>query len=172
MNQHDHPVWFVFPSWGEKPLPETGVFPVVNWDYRPFEGRQFAGEGGAAVEISMYGGSGFKAFHLPAKGRLELDGYSIKAWKDIDSIIVLEARELKVNGKAHLEKWLPYNPTCGEKVKVGSQVLRVDWKNLDWDESKNRSRDDYPKEKVNQVKAEVIRSWPIRLQPIVEKKTP
>ena len=37
VNQQDKPVWFVLPSWGDKPLPEKGVFPGNNKD-QPFGG--------------------------------------------------------------------------------------------------------------------------------------
>jgi hypothetical protein len=169
VNKQDKPVWFVLPYWGDKPLPEKGAFPNKNWKDQPFGGKQFDGEGGSVVEVFMYGGDGFKAFRLPAKGKLELDGYTIEASKNIEEIVVLEARDLKVNGKTPLEKWLPYAMTSGEKVKVGRQELNIDWKNLDWDAKKLGSRDDYPKEKVEEVKAEGIRSWTVKFQQKPEK---
>lgn len=172
VNQQDKPVWFVLPYSGDKPLPEKGIFSSKNWDRKPFGGKGFEGEGGSAVEVSMYGGDGFKAFRLPANGRLELDGYTIDAWKDIDGVWVMEARELKVNGKTPLEKWLPYATTSSEKVKVGSKQLNWDWKNLDWDAKKSASRDDYPKEQVEEVKAEEFRSWTVKFQKKAEKKAP
>jgi hypothetical protein len=172
VNQHDKPVWFVLPYWGDEPLPEKGVFPNKDLkEQQPFEGDQFDGEGGSAVEVLMLGG--FKAFRLPAKGQLELDGYTIEAWKDIEEIVVIEARELKVNGKTPLEKWLPYGTTSGEKVKVvGSETVNNAWKSLDWDDKRLGSREDYPKEKVEEVKAEGFRSWTVRLQKKAEKKSP
>ncbi|HLW63855.1 MAG TPA: hypothetical protein VKS79_00960 [Gemmataceae bacterium] len=172
MNQQDKPVWLVLPYWGDKPLPEKGVFPNKNWKDQPFGGKKFDGVGGSAVEVLMYGGDGFKAFRLPAKGKLELDGYTIEADRDIAPIVVIEAQELKVNGKTPLEKWLPYATTSGEKVKVGEHELNTDWKNLDWDPKRFRSRDDYPKEKVEEVKAEGIRCWTVKFQQKAEKKAP
>ena len=171
VNEKDKPEWLILPYWGDEPLPEKGVFPNKDGNEQPFGGRGFTGKGGSAVEVVMYGGKGFKAFRLPAKGTLELDGYNIDAWKDIDEIVVIEARELKVNGKTPLEKWLPYAVTSGEKVKVGRQQ-NIDWKNLDCDEKTYKSRDDYPKEKVEEVKAEGIRSWTIKFQKKAEKKGP
>ena len=120
VNRQDRPVWFILPYWGDKPLAANGVFPNKDRKEQPFGGERFAGEGGSAVEILMYGGAGFKAFRLPAKGQLELGGYHIDAEKDIREIVVMEARELKVNGKTPLEKWLPYATTSGEKVKLGN----------------------------------------------------
>jgi hypothetical protein len=171
VNRQDEPVWLVLPYWGDKPLPEKGVFPANTKD-QPFGGKQFKGEGGLAVEVEMYGGDGFKAFRLPAKGRLELAGYEIDADTDISEIVVLEARELKVNGKTPLENWLPYRTTSGEKVKVAERALRIDWKNLDWDDKKLAGRDDYPKEKVEDVKAEGFRHWTVKFNKKDEKKAP
>jgi len=41
VNPQDKPVWFVLPYWGDKPLPEKGVFPNKNWKDQPFGGKQF-----------------------------------------------------------------------------------------------------------------------------------
>ena len=133
---------------------------------------QFKGEGGLAVQVELYSGHGFKAFRLPAKGRLELVGYEIDADTEISEIVVLEARELKVNGKTPLEDWLPYKTTSGEKVKVAKQELLIDWKNLNWDANKSASRDDYPKEKVEDVKAEGFRRWTVKFNKKDEKNAP
>jgi hypothetical protein len=172
VNQQDNPVWFVLPYWGDKALPEKGVFPNKDWKDQAFGGRQFDGEGGSAIEVRMYGGDGFKAFRLPAQARVELDGYTIDASKDIDEIVVMEARELKVNGKTPLERWLPYGTTSAEKVKVARQALTIEFKNLDWDQKKHEKRDDYPKEKVEEVKAEGFRCSTVRFQQKDEKKVP
>src|SRR5262245_29390567 len=75
VNRRDRAVWLVLPYWGDKPLPKNGVFPNTDRMAQPFGGRQFAGEGGSAVEVRMYGGNGFKALHLPPQGQLDLDGY-------------------------------------------------------------------------------------------------
>ena len=120
----------------------------------------------------MYGGDGFKTFRVPAKGQLELEDYTIDASRDIEEIVAIEARELKVNGKTPLEKWLPYGTTSGKKVKVGSQALNINWKNLDWDAKRLGSRDDYPKEKVEEVKAGGFRRWTVKFQQKGEKKAP
>jgi hypothetical protein len=153
-------------------LPKTGVFPNKNWDGQPFGGKRCDDEGGSAVEIRMYGGNGFKAFHVPVKGQLELDGYQIETLKDVKEVTVFEARQLKVNGKTPLDKWLPYKSTSSKKVKVASIALNTEWKNLDWDAENLRERDDYPKEKVEVVKAEGLRRWIIRLQQKEHKEAP
>ena len=162
-NRNDKPVWFVLPYWGDKAIPEKGVFPNKNWNGPPFEGHEYQGDGGSAFEVYMFGGNGFKAFRLPAKGRIELDRYTVEAWQEIKEIVVLEATDLKVNGKTPLEKWLPYGITSGDKVKVKAEAF-LSSKYLDWDAEKSRKRDDYPKEKVDDVKAEGITSWTVKFQ--------
>jgi hypothetical protein len=161
LNQHDRPIWFVLPYSGDKPLPENGTFPNENWKEQPFGGQQFEGKGGSAIEVCMYGGGGFTTFRLPAKGRLELDGYEIDGSKDISEIVVLEAEELKVNGKTPLERWLPYDTMCGEMVEVNERA-QINWRNLDWNAEKLGSRQDYPKETVEIVQANGTHRWVVR----------
>ena len=65
-----------------------------------------------------------------------LDNYEFNAVRRMDfkKIEALEARELKVNGKIPLEKWLPYETMCGDKEPVdpiGSSL------NLDWDKKRH-----------------------------------
>jgi hypothetical protein len=163
-NPEDHPVWFVLPYWGDRPLPEDGVFPNQTGTGQPFGGKGYAGQGGPAVEVEMYGGAGFHAYRLPAKGRVVLDGYGVEAWKDVKEVVVLECRRLEVNGKTPLEKWLPYDTLSGANVTVGPRMVSADWTNLDWDAKKFRTRDDYPKEKAEQVKADCVRRWTIKVQ--------
>lgn len=171
-NQHDVPVWFILPYWGDDSLPKNGIFLNESGKVQPFGGKGFEGDTGRVVEVAMHGGKGFKAFQLPPKGQIEIDGYRIGAWKDIDGIVVLESRELKVNGMRPLEKWLPYGMTSNEKVKVGSQQANIDWTNLDWDAKKAASRTDYPNEEVKQVTAEGIRALKISFRQHGEKGTP
>ena len=164
VNQHDWPVWFVLPYYGDMPLPENGVFTNVGWKDQPFEGRKFEGEGGSVIQVTMFGGKGFKALRLPAKGQLDLDGYRIEAWKEINEIMVLEARELTVNGKIPLDKWLPYDTMSGEKVTVCDEAIIFQFKILHGEAKKPGDRDGYPKEKVEEVKAEGFRSWTVKFQ--------
>jgi hypothetical protein len=161
VNAQDTPAWVVLPYNGEDKLPENGIF--ANKMAQPFGGKQFVGEGGSVVEVQMHGGKGFKAFHLPAKARLELDGYGISAWQDVNQMDVLEARGFLVNGKTPLEKWLPYPTLCAAKAKISRQA-QIEWGNLDWDREKLRKRDDYPKEQITEIKAEGVRRWTIPLE--------
>jgi hypothetical protein len=161
-NQHDQPVWFVLPDRGNEPLPEYGAFPIAHWTEHPFQGKLFKGDGGSAIEVSMYGSNGFRAYRLPAKGRLELDDYNLDADKALGQLWVLEALALKVNGTTPLEEWLPYQTTSGDQVRVTIEGFS-DWTNLDWDSKKHARRNDYPADKVEEVEAEGFTCWRIRL---------
>ena len=93
VNDRDQPVWFVLPYWGGTPLVESGVFKNENAPADTFGGTRFEGQGGSAVEVSKYGDDGFKAFRLPAKGQVELDGYDIEAFKERSmTITVIEGQ--------------------------------------------------------------------------------
>jgi hypothetical protein len=159
-NRQDKPVWFILPRWGDQPLPKNGIFPNKDGRDRPFSGARYDGKGGKTVRVSMsFGRNAFEAFRLPAGGRLVLDDYGIGADnKYTDTIIVMTAHNLRVNGKTVLEKWLPYPVTSDAKVVVSDYS---DFKNLDWDPKRLGDRDDYPKEKVRNVKAEGIQRWPV-----------
>ena len=78
----------------------------------------------------------------------------------------MEARELKVNGKTPLDKWLPYDTMCDEKDTVGT--VRA-WPNLEWDMKNDRPRNDYPKEKVEEVVADGVHRWAVTLEPKNER---
>lgn len=170
-NAQDKAVWLILPYRAEEKLPEKGIFPGAGWLDQPFESTKFAGDGESAVEVLMLGG--FRAFRLPAKAILEFECYkTIGTWKDlkeIKTIAVMEARDLKVNGKTPLEKWLPYDTTSGKKVKVSEAAKQT---YLDYDYKKYKNRDDYPKEKVEKVTAEGIRTWTVKIQHKAEKKAP
>lgn len=162
VNRQDVPVWFVLPYWGDKRLSKQGVFLNEDPTLMPFGGGRYEGQGGPATRLDMIVREGFKAFRLPAKGRLVLDGYDVACWKKVSEMVVVEARELKVNGKTPLEKWLPYETTSGKDVRVSAATLGAGGRNLDWDAKRFRKRDDYRKEVVASVKAEGVRSWTVR----------
>lgn len=166
MNQYNEPVWFVLPYWGDQPLNENGVFANKDWGSQPFGGKQFKGEGGNVVQVNKFGSNKFVAFRLPANGKIELDGYEIicSRGKEIDQIVVMVARGMVVNRKTALEDWLPYGTNSDANVKITGKTLRQDWKNLDWDVIKNKSRTDYPSEKVDEVKAEGVTRWNVKFR--------
>jgi hypothetical protein len=167
VNRRDQPMWFILPDWGEKPLPKDGIFPIDKyWQEKTFQGTRYPGEGGSAIEVKTFNWrNGFIVFRLPANGRLELDHYSVTvdSTSDLNEIVVLEAVELMVNGMTPLEKWLPYDTMCGESVKVGDTALKSGGNRVDWDTEKQERREDYPKEKVEEIIAKKVRSWTIKL---------
>jgi len=166
LNREDVPVWFIVPYRDESTFP-PGVFPGNGSSDPPFHSDRHDGEGGSAIEVYMSGAlpnGGFAAYRLPAKGRLELariyDARDFAAWEDI-KVNILETRELMVNGKTPLEKWLPYGTTSGANVKLG---YFDDPKSLDWDPATLKNRIDYPSEKVTEVRAEGFRIWQVKLE--------
>jgi hypothetical protein len=165
-NDLDKPVWIIFPHSANGSLPEDGVF-LNAPSNRPLVGTQFDGEGGKVVQIEMYGneyGSGaFKAFRLPAKARLELDGYPIESFVSIDKVTVLVAEELKVNSETPLEKWLPYEVTSDQQVKVDKQMLVGGGKQPGTRGNSHEEQNDYAVEKVKSLKAVGLHRWTIEL---------
>jgi len=169
VNQHERPVWFIVPYFGDDPIPANGVFRYRNWKPEPgwgdqrFGGMPIKATQGWAVEVTIQNEDFVRAFHVPAKRRIILEDYEIYAsgGKDLRKIEVLEARNLKVNGKTPLEKWLPYDTMYGDKEPV-DPVGASD--NLDWDKNRSRPRDDYPKEKVEKVVADGIHHWKATLR--------
>ncbi len=165
VNPHTRPVWFLFPLGNDGVFPKDGVFPSDE-DGQPFSATQYRGKGGRAIDLWFAGGykgkaSEFRAFRVPARGRLEVDGYRISDHKDIDKAIVAEAKELIVNGTTPLEKWLPYNVTANKDVTVSV----ADYQGLDWDETKHQPREDYRKEKVRDIRARGWRRWTVQFLP-------
>lgn len=113
----------------------------------------------------MYGDKGFKAFRVLPSSTIELDGYQLETFGELNELGVMQARELHVNGKTPLNEWLPYDTTSSLNSRISKDEIR-DWNkavNLDWDEKTNAKRLDFPKEKVTKVKAMDFRSWAIQL---------
>jgi hypothetical protein len=163
VNKRDTPVWFILPSYGDQSLPEKGNFSAKSSMDQPFGGKLYAAAGGLAIEVSIYGQDGFRAFQIPAKGKLVFVDYNISGWKDFREFEVIEALEMKVNGTTPLAKWLPYRTLSGGNVIVDKKYMYPN--NLDFDEVKNKSREDYPKETVNDIKAEGLRRFKIAFEP-------
>jgi hypothetical protein len=163
-NNFEKPIWFLMPYWADSKLPRQGVFVNKRWSQQPFEGRLFKGDAGSIVEVRLTDDEGFRAFNLPARGQLELDGYCLDATHSTDSIVVLQATSLLVNKKIPLENWLPYRTLSSPKVKSNRDQIRIEWKNLDWDTDLRRRREDYRSERIEEIRAEGCRSWTIKLQ--------
>ncbi len=165
-NRNEKPTWFVLPYFGDQSLPDSGTFqknaPGFQPHDQPFGAKEYRGTGGTVIEVLMYGGAGFRAFRLPAHGKLELDGYMIEANKSIGAVPVWEVNRLSVNGDVPLEKWLPYPTLSGANVKVPAKEVQKDWRNLDYIPGQIGGRRDYPKKKVEFVTAEGIKRWTVK----------
>jgi hypothetical protein len=160
-NKEKVPVWFILPYFADRPLSARGVFMLDDWRGAAFGGTRFKGQGGSAIEIVMHG-LNFRAFLLPAKGKLHLNGYTIKvSMEDVNELKIMEARKLNINGKIALEAWLPYSPLNGNNVIVDSMGFSLP-ENLDWGKF---DRDPHIGERVKFVKAEGIKIWSVKLLP-------
>lgn len=168
VNRHDKPVWFLFPLVTDEPLSKGGVFEYGH-EEQPFQGERFDGRGGSVVEVKFLGWPGFTAFRLPAHGRIQFEELSVVEPGDcgtsrLSELVVLEAGELKVNGKTCLEKWLPYGTTSGSDVVA----KRPGWfddagsTDLNSDEEGYSHRKDNPKERVKLVEACKPVVWTVR----------
>ncbi|MFL5341885.1 MAG: WD40 repeat domain-containing protein, partial [Gemmataceae bacterium] len=166
-NPGDKPIWLLLGYYRDLLPSRTGKFTSEAADGQPqcFTGKYFDGEKkggqGKAIEISYIGGDGFRAFHLPPRSAMTFDDFAIESWSDIKWIDVLEASELRVNGKTPLQEWLPYPTMSDQQVRIPANT---DWGNLDWDAKTLKSRTDYPNEKVEFVKPTVLT---MRLIPII-----
>ena len=163
-NRHDRPIWLLFPPFlDDRLVVQTTADPaIVRFDSRggDFGGNGYPGRARQVIEVQLFGGAGFRAFHLPARGRVVLDGFGLSGSSDVDRMDVWEVDELRVNGRRPLEEWLPYPVTA----RVGAVVTDFgNGENMDWDYDRDRKRDDYPDEKVTHVDARVRARWVVPL---------
>ncbi|VTR96105.1 sigma-70 family rna polymerase sigma factor : RNA polymerase sigma factor, sigma-70 family OS=Singulisphaera acidiphila (strain ATCC BAA-1392 / DSM 18658 / VKM B-2454 / MOB10) GN=Sinac_6419 PE=4 SV=1: Sigma70_r2: Sigma70_r4_2 [Gemmata massiliana] len=168
-NTRSEPVWLLIRYSGDKPLPESGKFLATENIPQAFVGDRYAiakgSETSEVVRVSFIGG--FQAFYLAPESTVRFDRYPIECWKDVDQIEVWEVPALRVNGNTVLEEWLPYRTKSDINVRVPADAPAT---NLDWDARTAKSRTDYPKERVEFVRAEPVRKW---LLPIKKpEKTP
>ncbi|MEN6367831.1 MAG: hypothetical protein ABFC88_13565 [Thermoguttaceae bacterium] len=175
-NSEDHPIWYILPFCADRSIPANGVFsykdwkPTPGWGDQRFGGERIKARDGWAVQLTIQNRDFVRAFHLPPKSRFVLDDFHIEGKASVlRKIEMLEAREVKVNGKTPLGKWLPYNSMCSKEEPAD---LAESSSNLDWDRKTNRPRDDYPKEKVQEVIADGVRHWSITVQRKQGRKAP
>ncbi|MBP3956351.1 sigma-70 family RNA polymerase sigma factor [Gemmata sp. G18] len=157
-NPRNEPVWLLTRYSGDKPLAESGKFLATEDTPQAFVGDSYRstkdGGMGEAVRVSFIGG--FHAFYLAPEATVRFDRYPIECWKDVDQIEVWEVSALRVNGRTALDEWLPYRTKSDVNVRVPAGTPAT---NLDWDARTAKSRTDYPKERVEFVRAEPIRKW-------------
>jgi hypothetical protein len=163
VNRQDKPVWFLSKYNANERLPRDRIFLNDGLESGElFSGAQYDGKGGPVIEVRLLGSRGFRAFRLPAHGRIELNGWLVGGEDEFSELVVLETPELTVDGKTPLEKWLPYVTMSGKSV-VAERT--GDITDLDWDPKRRDSRDDYPKERVEFVRAEKAREWTVKFRP-------
>ncbi|MEZ4383920.1 MAG: hypothetical protein R3A79_21490 [Nannocystaceae bacterium] len=161
VNRHDREVWLLFPYNGDEDLPPSRVFTTENSPAIPFVSTAHDGPGGRVVGVRMLGTPGFRAFRLPARGRVVFENFAFPARSPVEEIPYWEVSALVVDDDAPLERWLPYETLSDPDVRLPEDNDEAI--NLDWDYEQSRRRDDYPNQPVRQVTAEVLQRSTIRL---------
>lgn len=168
-NHNDKPEWIVLPWSGNHTLPEKTIFRnegvVFDWPDEPLQMTIFDGKGGV-VALGVSCGISFRAFYLPAKTVLEISDFHIGSKTGFSKVVVVEAKELLVNGKVPLEKWVPFEvgvfkeemlPSgVGKKAKLESEKAAA-------------SRKEHPGKKAEYIEAKGIHRWTIKFQNKGEK---
>ncbi len=172
-NPRNEPVWLLTRYRGDEPLAESGKFYATEGIPQAFLGDSYRGTKnggmGEAVRVSLIGG--FHAFYLAPEATVRFDRYPIECWKEVDQIEVWEVSAARVNGRTALDEWLPYQTKSDGNVRVPASAPAT---NLDWDARTAKSRTDYPKGRIEFVRAEPIRKWllPIKKPIALAPKTP
>jgi hypothetical protein len=180
VNRHDRPLWFVVPGDLERPLEKSGTFKNNTSSKKaPFGGFRHYAKGDldstderrAIVELDFNGSDTFTAFHVPAHGRIVLDGLTKFAPRDFkfsefSGFTAFEAKDLLVNGNTPIEDWLPFDTMSSEMAEVAREPLTR--QSLNWDKIRRAERDDYPTERVEFIQATEVHQWPIRFEPPAE----
>jgi len=117
------------------------------------------------VDIDFVGIDAFIAFCIPPKSSMTFENYMFESDGDtvFRSIELWEAKNLMVNGKTPLDKWLPYDVKCTPNAHLKSKDgSGWDWYNLDWDPTTNKSRTDYPKDTVTIIQAVGVKKFDVK----------
>jgi len=157
-NLHDSLRWYLFPYDLNDSLTGNGIFKANEpWENDYIIGKKFPENDTSfkAVEIVFIGVDGFKAFCLPAKSKMQFNYYVFESWGDsiYSSVPCYEVKEMLVNGKTALNKWLPYNVVCSRNIRIKSNDAINHWENLDWDSNTHSARTDYPNEPIKFIEA-------------------
>lgn len=167
INRRAEPVWLVMRYWGDHPLNKSNVFTNLGPQKQPFEATQYLSNPrskGQTVIVHYLSDNGFKAIRLPKGGKVKFDKYSFEAWKEVSHFEIWEAGSLLVNGKTPLEKWLPFTTISAVDVHVVEESGYDNMISLEWDESINNYRKDFPKGRVRFVTVQALRKWMIPLK--------
>jgi hypothetical protein len=154
-NPSVEPRWILVSLSRELRLPKDGKFSADPEGGLPFfvlEGKDET-TGGRAPMVGFLGDPRFTAFYLPAGAKVIFEDFEFPSVEDLSEIDWLEAKAIRVDGKASLEKWL----SAPLEIKGGT-VLTKDavWTDALRDDAGEPKRD-VPRAKVSTVNAEVLR---------------
>ncbi|MCP4440338.1 MAG: hypothetical protein GY810_15440 [Aureispira sp.] len=171
-NNHKVPMWYLLPRSANKSLGTSSKLRARTDRSQPFSSRLYKGtindqNEGQLIEVTMYGDNsrGFKAFYVPPMSSITFRNYEINDGEDVENMELWSATALWVNSKKPLEDWLPYEVLCDANVKIHcTKSTGCDWDNLDWDNSSDAIRKDYPKESVSFIQAKTPKKHYISLK--------
>jgi hypothetical protein len=156
-NPHDYPMWIVLPDSADKPIKLTndriGDEPGA---LHHLQSDRFSGEGNVVVVTDV---GDFQAIHLPARAHIQFKGFQLEAWQPIESVQVLTASTLTVDGKTPVEKWLPYETMSDRIARIDYTDGKHDPQLLDFDPATSDFRRDLPKREKIFIQAKVLDIW-------------
>lgn len=173
-NNHKAPMWYLLPRAANQSLGTSSKLQARKDRKQPFNSKLYKGtieeqNEGQLVEVTMYGddAKGFKAFYLPPMSSITFRNYEINEGEQVQNMELWSATALWVNAKKPLEDWLPYEVLSDANVKIHcSKSTGCDWDNLDWNNSTDAIRTDYPKETVSYIQAKSPKKHYISLKGI------
>lgn len=171
-NHSDQPLWIILPWSGDKPLPEKPIFPNDKIIKEPLNKITLDDNKSEMVATGVSFGSTFKAFYLPAHAELEIPQYKIgsrlparkeytSSKAEFNEIVIVDAKELLVNGKNPLEKWLPFTVGIYKAVKPSENMNNHTGVRADNEDKQPQNA----QEKVENIEAKGSHRWTVKFQP-------
>jgi hypothetical protein len=158
-NNSDSLRWYLFPMDLEDSLKADGNFKAYSsWTTGDLCGRKYPDSitKYQIIDIEFLSPDAFVAICIPPKSSMTFENYMMDSNGDslFHEAEVWEVKNLMVNGKTPLNKWMPYDVVCSKNVHVKAKYgSGWEWSNPDWDRNTNKSRTDYPKENVTFIQA-------------------
>jgi hypothetical protein len=128
-NESDKAKWFVFRQEADVRFPLDGRFDASK-KMNAFAKRIYYGytedkNVAQALEVEFhrnnYFNCGFRAFHIPPNGTLQIAKYEVTAYNGEPRLELWVVDELLVNGETPLEKWLPFATLCPDSLIVPAE---------------------------------------------------
>ena len=166
-NRSNKPYWVVLPEdisitlLPNKRRAKHLRIPAPPDDETIFEGKGYKTIKGRVVAVHAFVKPALNAYHIPAMGRIVFKKLPFEAWSKVKSVNVILARDILVNGKTPLDRWLPFPTLSPVKAIV---LAERDWENLNWDKAKNRKRSDFPKEIIKFIELKNLYSYEVPLK--------